>query len=225
MKKLTLTILILVITTICYGQTSETKYFNSEWLEEEVSENKAKFSQTVTKNPYGTVTTEVKNLKKNIIVLSETFKGKEPYGIWKFRYDNSIKTIDYNFPLIYTDEGCNDSLKIKMYNEYFKDNDSLGYKAPKISTRERDIYEYIYKNLHYPERALENGTQGTVDLQLTLTKEGTIENIVVRHGADILLDKEAVRVLRELKFSSPPTVNGQSCNICLRLPINFKLQD
>jgi len=223
MRKQTLTILILAITTICYGQTSQTKYFNSEWLGKEVSQDKAKFSQTIIQNADGTVTTEVRDLKKDEIVRSETFKGNEPYGIWKFRYNNGFKTIDYNFPLIYSDEKCNDSLPITT-RDYFKDNDSLGYKAPKISTGELTIYQFIGKNIYYPARARDNAIQGTVYLQLTLTKEGTFENIVVKRGVDISLDKEAVRVLRELKFSSPPTINGQSFTFkCLALPIKYKL--
>lgn len=224
MKKSTLTILILAITTICYGQTSQTKYFRSEWLGKEVQENKAKFSQTITQNTDGTTTTEVRDLKKNEIVRSETFKGNEPYGIWKFRYSSGFKTIDYNFPLVYSNEKCNDSLPITT-SDYFKDNDSLVYKAPKISTGELTIYQYIGKNIYYPAKAMENDIQGTVYLQLTLTKEGTFENIMVKRGVDISLDKEAVRVLRELKFSSPPTVNGQSFTFkCLALPLKYILR-
>ena len=223
MNKTTLMILILAFTTLCYGQTSQTKYFNSEWLGKEVSQKKAKFSQTIIQNIDGTFTTEVKDMKKNEIVRSETFKENEPYGIWKFRYGNNYKNIDYNFPLIYSTEKCNDSLPI-VTNDYFQDNDSLVYKAPKISTGELSIYQFISKNIIYPSRAMEDGIQGTVYIQLTLTKEGTFENILVKRGTNILLDKEAVRVLRQLKFSSPQTVNGQTLDFnCLGLPINYRL--
>ena len=223
MIKPTLTIIILAFTTICYGQTAQTKYFNSEWLGKEESQHKAKFSQTIIQNADGTVTTEIKDLKKDEIVRSETFKENEPYGIWKFRYGKDYKSIDYNFPLIYSNEKCNDSLPIKT-SDYFQDNDSLGYKAPKISTGELTIYQFIGKNIIYPSGAKDQGIQGTVYLQLTLTKVGTFENIVVKRGTNILLDKEAVRVLRQLKFSSPPTINGQTYDFnCLALPIKYRL--
>jgi len=223
MNRTTLTFLILAFTYICHGQTAQTKYFNSEWLGKEVSQDKAKFSQSIIQNADTTITTEIKDLKKNEIVRSETFKGNEPFGIWKFRYGKDYKTIDYNFPLIYSNEKCNDSLPI-ITNDYFKDNDSLGYKAPIISTGELTIYQYIGKNIIYPSRAKEEGIQGTVYLQLTLTKDGTFENIVVKRGTNILLDKEAVRVLRQLKFSSTPTVKGQTYNFkCLALPIKYRL--
>lgn len=222
MKKTALTIFIFFITVLCFGQPSVTKYFNTEWLEKEVSQDKAKFSETIIQNTDGTVTSEIKDLKKDEIVRSETFKGNEPYGIWKFRYGKSFKTIDYNFPLIYSEEKCNDSVSITT-NDYLKNNDSLGYKAPKISTGELTIFQYIGKNIFYPTSSVENGIQGTVYLQLTFTADGT-ENIVVKRGVDILLDKEAVRVLRELKFSSPATVNGQINTLgCITLPIKYSL--
>ena len=64
MNKTTFTILILAFTTICFGQATETKYFNSEWLLKEVPQNKAKFSQTIIQNADSTTTTEIEDLKK-----------------------------------------------------------------------------------------------------------------------------------------------------------------
>lgn len=224
MNKTIITFLALAFQTICYAQTSEIKYFNSEWLGKEVRENKAKFSQTITQNVDGSVTTEVKDLKTNEIVRSETFKGNEPYGIWKFRYGKGFKTIDYNFPLIYSDEKCNDSLPLNTGN-FFEDNDSLGYKAPKIATGEANIIEFIGKTIIYPSRAKEEGIQGRVHIQFNLTNNGTIENIVIKRSSNILLDKEAARVIRQLKFSSPPIIKGQAYTFnCLALPIMFQLR-
>lgn len=154
---------------------------------------------------------------------SKTFKGDEPYGIWKFRNSNRNETIDYNFPLIYSTEKCNDSLPITT-SDYFKDNDSLGYKAPKIANGEMTFKQYIGENIIYPSSAIEDGIQGNVYVRLTLTKEGEFENIVIERGVSILLDKEAVRVLRQLKFSSPPTINGQAYTFkCVPLTIKYRL--
>jgi len=68
MKRFTLTILILSITTICFGQTKEIKYLNNEWLQREVSAEKGKFSQTIIQNADGSLTTEIKNIKKDKLI-------------------------------------------------------------------------------------------------------------------------------------------------------------
>ena len=220
MLKTTFTIFVFAMAIICNGQSSETKYFNNVDLEKEVSNEKAKYSQIIIQNSDGTVTTEVYDLRKNALSNSQTFKGEEPYGIWKF---NTGRTLDYNFPLIYSDQKCNDSIPLKIY-DYFQDNDSLGYKAPKPMTGDLTIYQYLAKNIIYLSRAKDEGIQGTVYLRFIITKEGAIENVVVFRGANILLDKESVRVIRELKFSTPPTLNGQPITIsCLTFPIKYKL--
>ncbi len=223
MNKPIFLLILLACSTTCLGQTAQTNYFSSELLDKEVPEKKAKFSQTITQHADGTTTTEVKNIKQNEIVRSETYKGNEPYGIWKFRYGNGFKTIDYNFPLVYSKEPCESNLPPSGINDYFQNDDSLGYRAPKIASGDLTLYQYVGKNMFYPRRAIENGIQGTVVLILTITAEGTA-NILVRRGVDINLDKEAVRVLRELKFKSPATLNGQPFVFtCAILPVKFKL--
>lgn len=221
MNKRILTILIIVLTILCSGQTTQIKYFNNVYLQKEVSANKAKYSQTISQNGDGSVTTSVKNIKKDELISSETYKGNEPFGIWKYRQSNMTSELDYAFELVYSDQACNDS--IKGLRNYFENNENLIYTAPKIVSGEASIYYFIARNTIYPPIARESGIQGKVYLTFTVNKEGAIENIVVKKGAHILLDKEAVRVIRLLKFSNPATLNGQTQSFCVTMPISFKL--
>lgn len=216
MKKIILIILITTLSTVCNGQTVETKYYGKN-LKKEVPQEKAKFSQTTIQNSDGTVTTEVKDFRTNRTIKKETYKGNEPYGIWT----NGGFLVDYNFPLIYSDEKCADSIPIKVL-DYFKDNDSLNYKAPEVDTDGLLFYQFLAKNIRYPEYAIENNIQGKVYLTVTLTKEGKIGEVVVFRGTNVWLDKEAVRVMRKMQFNSLPTVNGQPYT-CLMITISFKL--
>ncbi len=223
MNKTSVIIFFLTLATISYGQTTQTKYFTSEWLVKEVPKGKAKFSQTVIQNADGTTTTEVKDLTRDMIIRSETYKGNEQYGIWKSRSSRG-RAPDYNFPLLYADKKCTDSITV-ITKDYFQDNDSLRYKAPKMLTGELTISQFVNKNIIYPERAKDEDIQGTVYVRLTLTKEGSVENVVVGRGVNPLIDKEAVRVIRQLRFSSPPTIGGQPFALtCLSIPIKFVLE-
>jgi TonB family protein len=169
------------------------------------------------------VTTVIKDLKNDEIISNQTYRGEEPFGIWKYRRSNRTDELDYSFDLKYTGNTCKESISGIDPRDYFQDNDSLQYVAPKISNGEKSIFQFISQQTIYPPGARENGTQGTVYLTFKITKEGNIENIVVLRGVDILLDKEAVRVLRQLKLSSPPTFNGEVKEVCATLPITFKL--
>ncbi len=221
MNKSTLTIIFIILSIVCKSQSIQTKYYNNEWLEKEVKIEKAKFTQTITENSDGTITKEVVNLKDNQKMRSETFKGEEPYGIWFYntKYDHS--KLDYNFPLLYSNEQCLDSLpKIK---DYFEDDSTIKYKAP-IFSKDKTTFQYLAQSIKYPNRPKDDGIQGTVYLIFLLTKDGNIENVRVKKGANIQLDKEAARVIREMKFSNPATLNGVAKDFCLTMPIRFVLK-
>ena len=148
MHKIVLTALFWAMATICSGQTMQIKYFNNRWLEKEVPEKKAGFSQTTIYHADSTVTREIKDLKKDEIVSRKTFKENEPYGVWTGSFGKGVSTLDYNFPLVYADEKC-DTVPFKT-NDYFRDNDSLGYKAPVMMDGESTVYQFISRNIIYP---------------------------------------------------------------------------
>jgi TonB family protein len=219
MKTLTIVGLLSFVTLACLAQTSETKYYKGMPMDEEVPKEKAKYSVTTTNNPDGSVTTERKNLKKNLIENRQVLKGEEPVGIWIYLTGHGPAEMDFNFNLEYTNQDCPGHLNIK---NYFADEVTAGYECPKISTGE-EFYKFLAKNIVYPAKARREGLQGKVDLTFDLTKDGTIEIIRVRKGLHVVLDKEAVRVLRKMKFSSPPKINGQPQTLCASTSIVFRL--
>ena len=227
MNKAFLTILILVIGTICNAQIIQTTYYKNDFLKKETTAEKAKFSKIVTENTDGTIKTETFDIEKNEIISSETYKGDEPFGTWKHRRFNmeyeslEYEFLDFSFDLIFSANPVADS--IAGVKNYFENNDSINYIAPKISSGEQAISEFLAKNIRYPRMARENGIAGMVYMTFSVTKEGVIENIVVKNGANILLAKEAVRVLRKIKFSAPALLNGQPQSICPTLPMKYTL--
>jgi TonB family protein len=219
MKQLSIAGLLVCITLTCGAQTTETKYYKSRSMDEEVPQEKAKYSKTITNNPDGSIATERKNLKKNQIESRQVLKGEEPVGIWVYLTGKGPAEMDYDFNLEYTNQECPRSFDIK---NYFADDLSVSYESPKIATGEQ-FYEFIGKNLVYPAKARREGIQGKVDLIFDLTKEGIIENVRVKKGVHVVLDKEAVRILRKVKFSSPPKIKGQPETLCANASITFRL--
>ena len=224
MKRVVLTMSFLMGLVACNAQTSETKYYKtSSQGEEEVSKDKAKYSRTITQNQDGSITTTRTNLKKNIVENSETLKGEEPIGTWIYLRGNGPAEMDYNFELIYSQEECPKENMVPNIDNYFVDNPEQGYVAPKIPTDEESLSRFIGRNLVYPSKARRGGIQGAVGVTFTITKQGNTENVYVNKGVHLLLDKEAARVIRKLKFSKPPMVNGQPVDVCITMPLRFKL--
>ncbi len=177
------------------------------------------FSKTITNNSDGSIATERKNLKKNLVESRQVLKGEEPVGIWIYLTGRGPAEMDYDFKLEYSNQGCQSSLDIK---DYFADDMGVGYTSPNISTGEQ-FYEFIGKSIVYPAKARREGIQGNVELTFDITKDGLIENIKVKKGVHLVVDKEAVRVLKKIKLSSPPKINGQPQTLCANASISFRL--
>lgn len=61
------------------------------------------------------------------------------------------------------------------------------------------LYEYIGSHIIYPPEAQESGTQGRVTVTFIVSKEdGSIKNARILRGADIYLDKEALRLVNSM---------------------------
>ncbi|MBL0740584.1 energy transducer TonB [Chryseolinea lacunae] len=222
MRSVFLFIAFLLVSFVGVAQTTETKYYRTRPFDTEVPENKANYSRTVT-NDNGTITTTIKNLKKGTIEDSETWKGDEPYGIWVGRTGRGPEELDFNFEVPYKESTCSNVESLKGLTDFFADNIAVGYTAPVIDFEEKRLGAFVGRSLRYPAYARRHGIQGSVELAFVLTKEGKAQDIAVTKGVHLLLDKEAVRVIRKLKFSRPALLNGEPVEMCVKLPLKFKL--
>ena len=213
-------LLSLVASGLCSAQTVETYYYTNRSLENITERENAKYSETITTTVDGKITKTVTNLKKNIVEFSETLKGEEPFGMWVSLMGSGTEERDYDFQLNYGNKNCPvDSLIINA----FQSNAAMNYTAPALTTGEQSISQFLGRNLRYPAFARRRNIQGKVTLKFTITEQGTIENISVYKGVHVQLDKEAARVLRKMKLTGPPTVNGQPKSLCSTIDIGFRL--
>ncbi len=182
----------------------------------------AKFSKAIFENEDSTITTEIKNLETNKVINRETYKGDEPFGVWISGYYKGVEEKDYSFELNYSQDYCiNNTVGIDLISN----NDSIGYKAPVLdgNSKKTALMNFLSTNLRYPPNARINGIEGIIYTSFTITQNGIVENIIVVKGVDISLDKEAVRVIRKLKFKEPPMLNNIPKTYCYHLPIRFRL--
>ncbi len=222
-KHLFLTFCILIIPILCSAQEVNERFYKDASLRKETLEAKANFVKTVTQHEDGSVTTSVKNIRKNEIIRSQTYQGTEPVGTWVIQYMSGPRSIDYAFQLSYSDEKCPDN-KGLVLDDYFADNASIGYKAPRIASGEQTFMQFLGKNMVYPDGAVREHIQGRVMVNFTITQTGSIENIYVLEGKHLLLDKEAMRVIRKLKLATPPTLNGEAQELCVSVPLRFAVR-
>lgn len=94
---------------------------------------------------------------------------------------------------------------------------------PEFPGGEAAMFQWISKNVKYPEIAKENGVQGKVFVQFVIGKDGRVSDVQVVRGVDPSLDKEAVRVIQNMPAWKPGKQRGKPVKVSFQLPINFKL--
>lgn len=83
---------------------------------------------------------------------------------------------------------------------------------------------WVNSRLVYPEVAKNNGVQGRVTLQFTVTYDGRVINVKVIRGVDASLDKEAVRVVSSSPRWKPGRQRGKAVNVTYTFPVIFQLR-
>jgi len=95
---------------------------------------------------------------------------------------------------------------------------------PQFPGGEIALLKWIAKSVKYPTLAQENGIAGRVHLNFVINETGGIDNIVVTRGVDPSLDREAVRVIKQMPKWKPGKQRGKAVKVSFSLPINFQLQ-
>lgn len=99
----------------------------------------------------------------------------------------------------------------------------ISEEIPEFPGGAEKMEEYIYKQIQYPEAALENEISGRVALTVIIEKDGSLNEIEVVRGVDPDLDKEAIRIIKGMPKWRPGKQNGKEIRMKYVIPINFCL--
>ena len=87
------------------------------------------------------------------------------------------------------------------------------------------LYQWLSEHVNYPEEALADSVQGKVIVEFDVNQNGEIEKPRIRRGCHPALEKEAIRVFKEMPKWKPAEKNGKPVSVTSCLPITFKLSD
>ncbi|MDG2342959.1 MAG: TonB family protein [Flavobacteriales bacterium] len=87
----------------------------------------------------------------------------------------------------------------------------------------KKLYEYLSKNIKYPEVAKENGIQGKVFVQFIICKDGKIESAKIVKGIHSSINNEALKVVKSMPNWIPGKQRGVPVKTRFTLPIKFRI--
>ena len=96
---------------------------------------------------------------------------------------------------------------------------------PEFPGGQDGLKKYIKESIVYPKVAKENGIKGRVFVTFVVNKDGNVVKTRVVRGVDPSLDKEALRVIKEMPKWEPGMQRGKKVNVSYTVPINFGIED
>ncbi len=86
------------------------------------------------------------------------------------------------------------------------------------------FFKFLGENLVYPQRAIEVGIYGRVVVGFVVEPDGRITNVEVVRSKALVLDEEAVRVVKMMPKWNPGKQQGKAVRVKYQVPIDFTLQ-
>lgn len=95
---------------------------------------------------------------------------------------------------------------------------------PSFPGGEAKLFEYLGKNIKYPQIAKEAGISGIVYVNFVVGTSGNITDVKVLRGIGGGCDEEAIRVVKNMPQWSPGKQRGKPVKVSYNLPIRFSLK-
>jgi TonB family protein len=95
---------------------------------------------------------------------------------------------------------------------------------PEYPGGQAEMRNFLQANLIYPEKAMDEGAEGTVFTSFVVEPNGEITNVQIIRGVNEDLNQEAVRVVKQMQKWTPGNHEGKPVRVRLHLPVKFVLQ-
>ena len=87
-----------------------------------------------------------------------------------------------------------------------------------------EFSKWVQSHLVYPDIAKENGAEGRVTLQFTISKDGRLEDVKVLSAPDESMAKEAVRVVSSSPKWEPGRQRDRAVKVSYTFPVIYRLR-
>lgn len=94
---------------------------------------------------------------------------------------------------------------------------------PQFPGGDKALVEYLNNTIKYPEEAQKQRWEGKTLIAFTVNEDGALSNVRVLKSSWVVLDNEALRIVKMMPKWIPATENGVNKKEMVVLPIAFDL--
>ncbi len=138
--------------------------------------------------------------------------------------DVEVGFIDRTDTLSDTPKQCASDAKLEDEDEVFVCVGAIE-NPPTFPGGEKALYEFLSKNLKYPQAARDSNIQGTVHVQFIVEKDGSVTNVKIMNDIGGGCGEEALRVVKMMPNWEFGEKRVRKTRTELTLPIVFELDD
>ena len=109
--------------------------------------------------------------------------------------------------------------------------DNMGYYnrtevAPAFPGGQSALEDYITNHIEYPQQAIDNNIEGTVNVKFTIDENGKVDNAKAT-GSNLGygLEDAAVQVISQMPKWTPGKIKGKNVKAWYSLPVTYKIEE
>lgn len=96
---------------------------------------------------------------------------------------------------------------------------------PSYNGGQAALETYITNNVEYPQEAIDNSVEGTVNVQFLVDEKGNVSEVkTIGNKLGSGLEEEAIRVVSAMPKWTPGQVKGKNVKTWRTLPITYRLE-
>lgn len=203
--------------------------YSTQEVEDQVTKLGLEYNLLTNYTSFVAIDSEVRNQGGNAVTVKQPLplpEGVSNYAVGGVAVSGGCsresKTMKFTAPVIRPDEQDIDQ-DVATAEEQSIEPFLVVEQMPEFPGGDTALYNYLLKNIHYPDSAKIKGIQGTVYVRFIVEADGTVTNVTLLRGIGGGCDEEAIRVVQAMPKWKAGKQNGQAVAVYFTLPIKFVL--
>ena len=103
-------------------------------------------------------------------------------------------------------------------------NNNIIDEMPEFKGGMKELMKFISGSIKYPDKAQADKTQGNVEVNFVISRDGKVENVSIANAVDTSLDAEAIRVISSMPDWISGKQSGEPVDVSFTIPIQFAIK-
>lgn len=139
-------------------------------------------------------------------------------GVMEITTKGKVKLSAGNGNVVVEVNEYSDNHKMELHNNNIIDE------MPEFKGGMKELMKFISGSIKYPDKAQADKTQGNVEVNFVINRDGKVGNVRIANAVDTSLDAEAIRVISSMPDWNSGKQSGEPVDVHFTIPIQFSIK-